>query len=58
LREQFGFKGLALTCSSISLTHPVDESLLEIKTDLDPRLVKLLNQWDCSGSQLKEVMKK
>ncbi len=55
-RQQFQFEGLALTCQKLVLTHPVSEDKLEIHTNFDERMAKLLKDWDLTPSQLKTLI--
>ncbi|AWL12618.1 tRNA pseudouridine(65) synthase [Saliniradius amylolyticus] len=45
LREQFGFQGLALTATRLSLPHPFTGDKLTLESDYDGRIDKLLAQW-------------
>ena len=45
LRHHFNFASLALTCTSISLTHPVLHSTLKISANMHRHMQKILSCW-------------
>lgn len=57
IRQQFSFNQLALTCKSMLLTHPVSESPLDLRCDLDKNIFDLLEKWQVNHHQLHELNK-
>ncbi|MFT4995504.1 MAG: tRNA pseudouridine65 synthase, partial [Paraglaciecola sp.] len=53
VREQYGFAGLALTCSTLQLIHPVTGKELTIRCEFDERMLKLLSDWGACPGQLR-----
>lgn len=52
VRQQFNFNQLALTCKSMLLIHPVSETLLVLRCDLDKSTVDLLENWQVCHHQI------
>jgi tRNA pseudouridine65 synthase len=57
IRQQFNFNQLALTCKSMLLTHPVSETPLALRCDLDKNIFDLLEKWQVSHHQLNRLNK-
>lgn len=57
VRQQFDFNQLALTCKSMTLTHPVFGSPLVLRCDLDKNIFDLLEKWQVSHHQLDSLNK-
>jgi tRNA pseudouridine65 synthase len=55
IRLQFNFNQLALTCKSMTLTHPISETPLTLRCDLDKNIVDLLENWQICHDQLKRL---
>ena len=55
-REQFGFKGLALTCSGMRFEHPITQKNLDLHSPFDTRMANLLSQWGLAASQLSNLL--
>ncbi|GAA0855999.1 tRNA pseudouridine(65) synthase TruC [Aliiglaciecola litoralis] len=55
VRQQFGFEGLALCCSSMSLSHPISQTPLTIRSQFDSRMADLLLQWGVTPQQLLQL---
>lgn len=45
VRDQYAFSGLALTCQTLGLIHPVTRQPLVIRCEFDSRMSTLLEQW-------------
>ena len=52
LREQFNLKGLALTCKSMQLLHPVSGQRVSLHCQLDINIHDLMEKWHMSPHQL------
>ena len=52
IRQQFSFNQLALTCKSLLLTHPVSETPLFLRCDLDKNIFNLLEKWQLSHHKI------
>lgn len=52
LREQFAYSGLALTCQSMQIIHPVSQAKINFSCDLPIHIKQLLTEWDVSDTQL------
>lgn len=57
IRQQFHFNQLALTCKSMSFTHPVSETPLILCCELDKNISALLEKWQVSHHQLHNLNK-
>ncbi|MFT5924575.1 MAG: tRNA pseudouridine65 synthase [Paraglaciecola sp.] len=57
VRQQFHFHQLALTCKSMLITHPVSETLLYLRCELDTDMFDLLVKWQISHSQIENLNK-
>ena len=55
IRQQFNFNQLALTCKSMLLTHPVSETSLVLRCDLDKSIVDLLENWQVCHHQINSL---
>ena len=52
IREQYGFCGLALTCYSMEILHPIAQHQVLLKCAFDVNMKGLLNTWGASTSDL------
>jgi tRNA pseudouridine65 synthase len=57
IRQQFNCNQLALTCKSMSLTHPVSDAPLVLRCDLDKNIFDLLEKWQVHHHQLHKLNK-
>lgn len=57
LRETFGYSGLALTCQSMQIMHPVNKKMLSLSCELPSHFKQLLLGWALSENQLEQIMK-
>ena len=57
VRQQFDFNQLALTCKSMSITHPVSNKPLSLSCELDKNMLNLLEKWQISHHKLVEIEK-
>jgi tRNA pseudouridine65 synthase len=55
IRQQFNCHQLALTCKSMLLTHPVSETSLFLRCELDKNIVDLLENWQICQRQLNRL---
>ncbi len=55
VRNQYGFYGLALNATSMSLCHPVSGAPLNIQTTVDDRMVKLLSLWGYPKQEIRKI---
>lgn len=55
VRKHYGFYGLALNATSMSLRHPVSGEPIEIKTTVDDRMVKLLSLWGYPKQEIRKI---
>ena len=55
VRAQFGFQGLALTACRLHITHPVSGEPLQLMTNIDDRMLKLLSQWDFPKQNIRKI---
>lgn len=55
-KQQFGFNGLALTCSEMIFDHPTEQKSLYLRSPFDARMSHLLGQWGLTESQLHDLL--
>ncbi|MFT4937105.1 MAG: tRNA pseudouridine65 synthase [Paraglaciecola sp.] len=55
IREQYGFSGLALTCYSMAILHPITQQQIVLKCEFDASMKSLLNTWGTSSNDLFDV---
>lgn len=55
IKQQYNFHGLALTCASMTLSHPKTQKILTIHSQLDERMANLLNEWGLPRQQLQAM---
>lgn len=55
VRNCYGFHGLALNASRMTLNHPVTGEPLLIQTPVDDRMVKLLASWDYPKQEIRKI---
>jgi tRNA pseudouridine65 synthase len=55
VREMYAFKGLALTCKEMVLTHPVEQTRLCLLAGFDDRMTKLLTLWGWSKTDFRKL---
>lgn len=55
IRDQYGVKGLALTCYQMQFAHPVSGETLTLTTEFDGRMAKLLGSWGWERSELRKL---
>lgn len=55
IKQQFGFAGLALSCLQMSITHPVEQKRLVLRTEFDDRMANLISQWQIDQSVIHNI---
>ena len=55
IKQQYNFHGLALTCASMTLRHPITQKTLTIRSQFDQRMANLLNEWGVPHQQLQAI---
>lgn len=55
LRQQFNLAGLALSCHKMIIHHPIEQTPLELRSEFDERMAKLLISWGFSRKELRKL---
>jgi len=55
VRHCYGFHGLALNASQMTLRHPITDEPLLIQTPADDRMMRLLTAWDHPKQEIRKI---
>lgn len=55
LRQHYNLAGLALSCHKMIIRHPIDHTPLELRSEFDERMAKLLIAWGFSRKELRKL---
>ena len=55
VRHCYGFHGLALNASQMTLRHPITDEPLLIQTPVDDRMMRLLTAWDHPKQEIRKI---